>query len=106
MKWDDKEGKKHEFRLIKKVSSRWWQLGLRFMNADELEVIDIEYQGNSERCWGKVIEKWLDKDRRTWDELYEILEDIGCSEVAGDLRNAVAARELGVAVTAVSANPT
>ncbi len=93
LKWKNDQGYTQEFRLVDKVSDQWENMG-RLLEIDnhELERFRIEFQGNPSWCWNGVIGLWLNWSTAyppIWDSLYEVLEGIGCSKTAMELKEAV-----------------
>ena len=79
---------------MKKVSSKWREFGIVLgPGMNELDAWDAELRGQTERCWQKVMQHWLDgrtdKYPSTWEGLYEMLEDQEYAEVAKGLKTAV-----------------
>lgn len=95
IKWNDKDGRENEFRLVERVSAKWREFG-RQIELDE-NILDGWYKyylGNAKYCWDKVMQSWLDNGAKdypkvTWSMLYEMLDDVNYAEVANELRTAV-----------------
>jgi hypothetical protein len=91
LKWKDKQGRQHRFRLINKVASKWRDFGLRFgQEESELEGFEEQYHWNTKRCWQKVMGEWLndagtDDYPATWGGLVQVLEDVELCEIAREL---------------------
>ena len=54
---------------------------------------DREFRGNANACWDHVMQAWLKRGNRdypdTWERLYHLLEDVGYTTAAADLKKAV-----------------
>ena len=97
IKWKDGDEEK-TFRLIERVSSKWQAFGYRLkIPQDKLNSWEQECQKDSEKCWMKVMQYWMDgcsEDHPvTWESLYGMLEDIQYVQVARELKKAVSAAE-------------
>ena len=95
LKWMDEEGQEQQFRLIKKVSARWYEFGL-LLGADfnELDSWESQYRGDADMCWIRVIDNWLTRGGSrdypaTWEGLYSLLDDLEFGSVAVKLKKAV-----------------
>ena len=80
--------------LKRRVSAKWKTFGeLLDLEHNELEAWSKQYQQDAGECWGRVMQHWLDTGNDhypvTWEGLCELLEDVGYSEVAGELSKAV-----------------
>ena len=56
--------------------------------------IEKHHRGDQERCWQEVMQKWLDGQGQenyptSWEGLYSLLNDIGSSQVAKKLKDAI-----------------
>ena len=94
IKWKDEHGDRQTYHLVKKVSSKWIEFGLALgLENNELEAWEADLRGQTERCWRKVMQHWLDGGTNdypsTWEGLYEMLTDQGYAEVAKGLKTAV-----------------
>lgn len=90
LKWTDDNGHVHKFELIKRISARWREIGLLLeITKNDLDGWEDEYRGNAVKCWYAVISEWLNSKPATWTDLFNVLEDIGCSNVCFDLENAL-----------------
>ena len=65
------------------------------LTVNQLDGWESEYRGAVSRCWNKVMEHWLDEGGvtedypATWEGLYTLLEDVQCTQVAEELKNAL-----------------
>ena len=90
LKWMDSKGCQFKFQLVRKVSSKWRNLGRRF-GREENELDSIEHDcPKSEHSWCKVMDDWLNacgtaEYPATWRGLLTALEDIECHSVAREL---------------------
>ena len=62
---------------------------------NDLEALDAQHRGNASLCWNAVMEDWLNEEDEgeypaTWEGLYRLLSDVGFSNVACSLQEAVA----------------
>ena len=95
LKWKDEKGQEQEFRLIKKVSARWYEFGLLLrVDYNELDAWESQYRGNAKKCWIRVIDDWLTRGGShdypaTWEGLYCLLDDLEFGSVAVKLKEAV-----------------
>ncbi len=95
IKWRDREGREQTFRLGVKVSSRWRDLGLRLsIEPAILNGWEDQHQRDASICWGKVMGKFITSGGTgdypsTWEGVYQLLKDIKCGGIAGDLKEAV-----------------
>ena len=91
-----RDGKEELYRLIKRVSTKWDKIGIRIgLEHNTLVSIKRHLQGDAEICWQEVMQKWLDgqgqeKYQTSWEGLYSLLNDIECSQVAKELKDAIA----------------
>ena len=96
LKWKDEWGRVQTFRLVDKVSSRWMDFGHRVGVENNLLVAwEEQFLRNSARCWCEVMTQWLVGGGRceypvSWVGLYEMLGDVGFSEVAAEVQKVVA----------------
>ena len=96
LKWKDQHGCMKKFKLITKVSSKWRDFGIRLSHElDQLEAWAEEYRGVSSRCWCRVMNYWITENDSpdypaTWSGLFLVLEDVEYSEVAAELKKALA----------------
>ena len=101
LKWKDDQGKTKTLRLVDMVSAKWKTFGLLLgITSNQLDALERQHSGNSNICWTKVMARWLNggsKDQYppTWEGLYMLLEDAEFSQVAEDLKKAVAAAAAG-----------
>ena len=94
-KWKDQNGRVKDFRLVDKVSFKWQAFGsLIKLEDDQLDAWASDFpQDTSRRCWRKVMGHWIENGGGypvTWDGLCSMLNDVGKSEVAKDLKKALA----------------
>lgn len=96
LKWKDPHGREQKFKLINRVSGKWLDFGYRLQrNTNKLEGWERECLLNADRCWCKVMSRWLKEDGTpdyptTWKGVFCLLEDVECLEVAQDLQKALA----------------
>ena len=96
LKWKDQHGCMKKFKLITKVSSKWRDFGIRLSHElDQLEAWAEECRGVSSRCWCRVMNYWITENDSpdypaTWSGLFLVLEDVEYSEVAAELKKALA----------------
>lgn len=95
LKWEDKNGGKQKFELIKLVSSKWKDFGIRLQQTmNDLEGWEVQYMRDFKLCWCKVMQEWLNMGTSdypaTWKGVIVMLEDISFAEVARKLENALA----------------
>ena len=96
----------HKFELIKRISARWREIGLLLeITKNDLDGWEDEYRGNAVKCWYAVMSEWLDNKPATWIDLFQLLEDIGCSNVCVDLENALALASASFCVKSLPAIP-
>ena len=93
LRWRE-QGEVHRFSLCNKVSDKWRKFGRQLdVEANQLEAWSKEYRGDCGECWDHVMEHWLKNGSEgysvTWEGLYDLLEDVGYSEVASELKNVV-----------------
>lgn len=95
LKWKDKKGGKHIFRLVDRVSAKWKDFGLLLgLSPNQLSAWERQFRGNANKCWTKVMEHWLNGGAKddyppTWEGLYMLLENAQFLQVAEDLKKAV-----------------
>ena len=87
---------KQKFKLVKRVKSKYKELGIRIG-------LTRNYLDSMDECWDSlksvcevVMKEWLDGQGQeiypvTWEGLYRLLTDIGCAQVAEELKAAVKA---------------
>ena len=91
----DKDRNGHIFTLAENVSTSWRIIGYRInMTQNVLDTYDQQFSRDSNRCWEKVMQIWIDGSNLkeypvSWKGLYKILTDIGKPKVAEDLKTAV-----------------
>ena len=93
MKWTDSQGKQHKLRIVQNICPRWRQIGNLLNISDSLlESILSQYRGDLEECCYAVLRQWLDNGSPdyplTWEGLLELLNDVDCSQVADQLKDA------------------
>ena len=92
IKWRDQQGRKRNFKLVDKISTRWRHLGrLVGLEENRLDVLEIKYRGDAVVCWSKVMQHWLDSGGNedypaTWEGLCSLLEDVECAKIAKELK--------------------
>ena len=82
---------------MKKVSARWYDLGV-LMDFDDsgtkLDIIRESYHNNPVTCCRAMFQYWLNGNGRkptSWRTLIELLEDSDQEVFAGEVRNALIA---------------
>lgn len=86
---------KHRFELVKKVSTKWRELGLLVeLESNTLDEYWSQSQSSASLCWERVMQVWLDGQGEedypvTWEGLCRMLRDIRCPHVADELMEAV-----------------
>ena len=96
IKWKDDKGNSHRFRLIDEICMYWRDMGMYLgIPVSMLDVFREKTLNNPIECCQQVISYWLESDRtlrypKKWDGVYELLTDIKCSQIAENLREAVA----------------
>ena len=95
LKWKDENGCVQRFRFANEVKGKWREFGRVLGFSSELDSWDTQYRGDALECVTKVLKHWLEgrsteKDYPpTWKGLYAVLEDIQCSQIALDFKNAL-----------------
>ena len=94
IKWTDSQGKQHKLRIVQNICPKWRQIGNLLNISDSLlESILSQYRGDLEECCYAVLRQWLDNGSPdyplTWEGLLELLNDVDCSQVADELRDAL-----------------
>ena len=92
--WTDTQGKQHKLRIVQNICPKWREIrNLLNISDSLLESILSQYHGDLEDCCYAVLIQWLDNGSPiyplTWEGLLELLNDIDCSQVADDLRDAL-----------------
>ena len=77
-----------------RVSSRWRKFGLLLdLKSNVLDGWNKQFQANSGDCWVQVMQHWMDGGSKvypaTWQDLYDLVEDVGYPAVAEELKEAV-----------------
>ena len=88
-------GQKKKFNLEERVSSKWREMGIGM--SIELNTLDNieDDKGKVSKCWQEIMKRWMDGEGEssgypaTWEGLYELLGDMGVSQVARELMKAV-----------------
>lgn len=100
LRWEDDNRKTHRFRLLKLISSEWWNSGILLgLKADELENIQQKTNDNVQRLT-YIFTQWIDNYGHppryplSWDGVCELLCDLGRDRAAEDLAVALS-RALG-----------
>ena len=94
MKWTDSQGNLHKLRIVQNICPKWRQIG-NILNISDplLESILSQYRGDLEECCYAVLRQWMDNGSPdyplTWEGLLELLNDVECSQVADELRDAL-----------------
>ena len=94
LEWTDEQGRSQSFRLKDEVSSKWRDFGIQLdMEQNTMVNWDREYLGDNNACWECVMQAWLERGHSdypvTWEGLYDLLEHVGCTTAAADLKRAV-----------------
>ena len=96
LKWKDEQGQEQTISLVREVSASWYDFGMILgFSFNELDSWNSEYQGNTHKCWNKVMESWLSKGGTrdypaSWKGLCTLLEDLEFSRVSQLMQRAVA----------------
>ena len=95
LRWEDKEGRTHRFRLLKLISNEWWDAGILLgLPAAELENIKQKTDDNVRR-FTLVFTQWIDNDGHppqhplSWDGVCELLYDLDRDSAAEELKQAL-----------------
>ena len=95
LRWEDKEGSTHRFRLLKLISDEWWDAGILLgLPAAELENIKQKTDDNVRR-FTLVFTQWIDNDGHppqyplSWDGVCELLYDLERDSAAEELKQAL-----------------
>ena len=95
LRWSDEQGQKQVFRLVKRVSAKWYDFGMLLgVGLNELDAWEIQYRADATRCWNKVMDNWLTTGGSrdypaTWEGLRVLLDDLDFGNVAMDLNRAL-----------------
>ena len=94
IKWKDSQGKQRKLRIVQTICPKWRTVGnLLDISDPVLESILSQYRGDLEECCYAVLRQWLDNGSPgyplTWEGLLELLEDVDCSQVSEELRDAL-----------------
>ena len=82
------------------VSARWEDFGLYLdVETNQLDAWKVQEQAVVSKCWNRVMDHWLTGGGTsdypvTWEGLFTLLDDVGFSKVAEDLKIAVAAHSV------------
>lgn len=80
--------------MANKVSMKWRDFGKALnMTYNELCVLKEQYHGYANNAWDAVMDRWLRGNSSysvTWEGLYSLLNDMEFSQVAVELKAAVA----------------
>lgn len=85
-----------EYRLINHVGYKWVSFGTRLgIEQGLLNAWKEECRENPLRCWIKVMDHWIASGSQdyeaTWEGMYQLLEDVDCTEIAKKLKKVVSA---------------
>ena len=94
IKWNNSQGKQQKLRIVQTICPKWRTIGnLLDISDPVLESMLSQYRGDLEECCYAVLRQWLDNGSPgypvTWEGLLELLDDVDCSQVAEDLRDAL-----------------
>ena len=97
LKWKDASGNEKTFSLVDRVSSKWMKFGMIVgLGMNQLEAWERQFLMDANRCWLKVMTYWLQNGGNveqqypvTWEGVYCLLTDIGYSEIARELKEAI-----------------
>jgi hypothetical protein len=95
MKWADKEGTIHKYRLLDEISSKWRAIGLIIgLSMNVLDRFSVESSDNNRSCIQKVLDKWLNRGdgchySPTWHGLFALLRDVDMPRCADELKHAL-----------------
>lgn len=96
LKWKDQNGETQKFELIKLVSARWKDFGIRLQQTiNDLDGLEMQYMRDFKLCWCKVMQVWLDdlgtsNYPASWKGVMTLLEDVSYTQVARELENTLA----------------
>ena len=92
IKWTDNKIQEQEMHLINEMTP-YWKRASDLLGLDPKRTVDIEtYNHSVEVCCKKVMEQWLSEADgtynypRSWEGLYELLEDMELPAIAKNLR--------------------
>ena len=93
-KYTNSNGEKARFSLKGRTSNRWRDMGIQLgIGQATLDGWRTANLGQSAECWVNVMSHWLDNGSqdysKSWEGLYELLEDLRMGQVAKELRAAV-----------------
>ena len=89
----DEDGQIKKFKTKSHLSLKWREIGNLLQIPYETLELWVKEKRSTEDCCDAVIHHWLSNPTKdypsTWEGLYELLEDCGCSGVAERLKKAV-----------------
>ena len=90
IKWMDQDKNKQKFRLVRKISDKWFDAGLLVgVPTTALESYSQRFVDNNKRCI-QVLSDWINNGHPdyppTWAGLYNLLCDIEKGTVAQELK--------------------
>ena len=96
LKWKNEQGQEQTICLVREVSASWDDFGMILgFSFNELDSWKSEYQGNTRKCWNKVMESWLSKGGTrdypsSWKGLCTLLNDLGFAKISQVMQRAAA----------------
>ena len=93
LEWYDAQNKKHELRIIKEASKKWYDIGIRLgFEAGWLDEEEKKPNENSKR-FQHIVDKWLETGGAnyapTWRGLQEVLVDCEMAQLAEKVKGAL-----------------
>ncbi len=102
MKWTDEEGKVQRLKIFHELSSQWKEIGILLgFSWSELEEIETNSQKEDIKCCQLVFKDWIGGKYtknypKTWDGLYELMQDVEFEELAEKMKVALASKDIFV----------
>ena len=70
--------KKNLYNYAPDLACKWRDIGIQLLkdkHDNALNVIEMNHKGNTEECYKKMIDKWLDTDKNAnWSQIIKALE--------------------------------